>query len=119
MKSFFYILFFILLSFEGFSQINFAQLSGRNTSFTCIAIGTQCWMVRNLDHRIEVACPIFDNAIQEELTTILKLQMQENVKGRILDNDQTNKYVISDENTPEMRSQIEIYHYLRGKKYNS
>ena len=48
MKSLFYILFFILLSFEGFSQINFAQLSGRNT-FTCVAIGTQCWMVRNLD----------------------------------------------------------------------
>ncbi len=30
MKSLFYILFFILLSFEGFSQINFAPLSGRN-----------------------------------------------------------------------------------------
>ena len=84
-----------------------------------VYISSADWMVRNLDHRIEVACPIFDKSIQEELTTILKLQMQENVKGRILDNDQTNKYVVSDENTPEMRSQIEIYHYLSGKKYNS
>jgi len=30
LKSFFYILFFTLLSFEGFSQINFPALSGRN-----------------------------------------------------------------------------------------
>ena len=90
-----------------------------NFNTPMVYISSADWMVRNLDHRIEVACPIFDNSIQEELTTILKLQMQENVKGRILDNDQTNKYVISDENTPEMRSQIEIYHYLSGKKYNS
>ena len=90
-----------------------------NFNTPMVYISSADWMVRNLDHRIEVACPIFDKSIQEELTTILKLQMQENVKGRVLDNEQTNKYVISDENTPEMRSQIEIYHYLSGKKYNS
>jgi len=89
-----------------------------NFNTPMVYISSADWMIRNLDHRIEVACPIFDNSIQEELTTILKLQMQENVKGRILDNDQANNYVISEENTPEMRSQIEIYHYLSGKKYN-
>ena len=47
MKSLFYILFFKLLSFEGFSQINFAQLSGRNFNYPLI--GTQYWMDRNLD----------------------------------------------------------------------
>ncbi len=40
MKSLFYILFFILLSFEGFSQINFAQLSGRNGNLPVLATTT-------------------------------------------------------------------------------
>jgi len=47
LKSLFYILFFLLLSFEGLAQINFPALSGRN--FTYPLIGTQYWMDRNLD----------------------------------------------------------------------
>jgi polyphosphate kinase len=74
-------------------------------------------MVRNLDHRVEVACPINDPSIKEELITIFSLQSQENVKGRILDNEQLNLYVEKAEDTPVMRSQIEIYHYLRSKIY--
>lgn len=83
-----------------------------------VYISSADWMVRNLDHRVEVACPIFDNEIKEELMTIYQLQIQENVKGRILDNEQHNFYVEKTENEAEMRSQIEIYHYLRGKNYN-
>ena len=74
-------------------------------------------MVRNLDHRVEVACPIFDPSIKDELITIFKLQSQENVKARILNNEQQNLYVPKNEDTPEMRSQTEIYHYLRAKIY--
>lgn len=83
-----------------------------------VFISSADWMVRNLDHRIEVACPIFNEEIKDELITIFNLQIQENVKGRILDNEQCNHYVEKGENQAEMRSQIEIYHYLRGKKYN-
>ena len=80
-------------------------------------ISSADWMVRNLDHRIEVACPIFDKSIQEELSTILNLQLSENVKGRVLDNDQINGYVENTDSSKEMRSQLEIYHYLSAKKY--
>lgn len=82
-----------------------------------VYISSADWMVRNLDHRVEVACPIFDNSIQGELRHILDLQLQENVKGRILDNHQQNHYVERAEDEIDHRSQIEIYHYLRSKKY--
>ena len=74
-------------------------------------------MVRNLDHRVEVACPVYDKKIQQELTDILNIQLAENVKGRILDNEQSNNYVQREENQPEVRSQVAIYNYLRNKSY--
>jgi polyphosphate kinase len=88
-----------------------------NNNEPIVYISSADWMVRNLDHRVEVACPINDPSIKEELMTIFSLQSQENVKGRILDNEQLNLYIEKAEDTPVMRSQIEIYHYLRSKIY--
>jgi len=82
-----------------------------------VFISSADWMVRNLDHRIEVACPIFDKGIQQELTDIMNIQLAENVKGRILDNEQSNTYVQRKEGMQEVRSQVAIYNYLRDKKY--
>lgn len=74
-------------------------------------ISSADWMNRNLSHRIEVACPIYDKAIQEELRTMLELQLQDNVKARILNKEQDNRY----KKTPsaKVRSQVEIYRFLQ------
>lgn len=82
-----------------------------------VFISSADWMVRNLDHRVETACPIFDPAIQQELIDIMNIQLAENVKGRILDNEQNNDYVSRDPDAPELRSQLEIYRYLLQKQY--
>jgi polyphosphate kinase len=74
-------------------------------------------MVRNLDHRIEAACPIYNEEIKQELIDILNIQLAENVKGRILDNEQSNHYVPHEEGEKEIRSQLAIYNYLRHKHY--
>ena len=81
-------------------------------------ISSADWMVRNLDHRIEVACPILDPLIAEELQDILTIQLQENVKGRILDNEQMNTYVLPAPKAKKLRSQTETFNYLSNKKYN-
>ncbi len=73
-------------------------------------------MVRNLDHRVEAACPILDKEIQQELKDILQIQLNDNVKARILDNNLSNEYVEND-STKKIRSQIETYNYLLKKKY--
>ena len=83
-----------------------------------VFISSADWMVRNLDHRVEAACPIYDPLIQQELIDILNIQLAENVKARILDNEQSNAYVARHEHEPEVRSQVAIYEYLQGKKYD-
>ena len=83
-----------------------------------VYISSADWMVRNLDHRVEVACPIYSKTFGKELKDILQIQLKENVKARILDNQQRNKYVKRGEKEKVFRSQLEIYNYLRSKKYD-
>jgi polyphosphate kinase len=78
-----------------------------------VYISSADWMVRNLDHRVEVACPILDDTIRQELKDVLQIQLSDNVKARVLDNELSNAYV----HLPgkKVRSQIEIQHYLENK----
>lgn len=74
-------------------------------------IGSADWMTRNLDHRIEVITPIFDNQIRKKMKSILALQLKESVKARIIDANQKNKYVEKKKNG-EDSSQHLIYESL-------
>ena len=72
-------------------------------------------MVRNLDHRVEVTCPIKDVGIKKTLIDMFNIQLSDNVKARVLDNELSNQYV--DRNgVDKRRSQEEIYNYLQ--KFN-
>jgi len=77
-------------------------------------ISSADWMVRNLDHRIEAAAPVLDKQIAAELKEIIHIQLRDNVKARILDNELLNNYVPS-AGKKKIRSQIETYHYLQQK----
>ena len=79
-----------------------------------VYISSADWMVRNLDHRIEVATPIFDAAIKKELIDIINIQLKDNQKARILDADLLNKYVPL--KGIKYKSQEQTYNYLKGKK---
>jgi polyphosphate kinase len=70
-------------------------------------------MTRNLDHRIEVGCPILDKDIQQELKDMLELQWKDNVKARIIEGKQQNNYRIPKEGETLVRSQEAIYQYFR------
>jgi polyphosphate kinase len=79
-----------------------------------VYISSADWMVRNLDHRIEVAVPINDKLIKKELIDIINIQLKDNQKARILDAELMNKYVPSVGR--KFKSQEETYQYLKGKK---
>ena len=81
-----------------------------------IFISSADWMVRNLDHRVEAAVPVLDKQIQQELKEIVNIQLEDNVKARILNNELDKEYV-NPRNTKKIRSQIEIYNYLLKKNY--
>ncbi len=77
-------------------------------------ISSADWMVRNIDHRVEAACPIFEKEIQQEIKDILQIQLSDNIKARKLDNEMSNQYV-NPRNRKKVRSQIETYNYLFRK----
>jgi polyphosphate kinase len=77
-------------------------------------ISSADWMLRNLDHRIEAAIPIKNKALCQELKDILHIQLQDNVKARILDNNLQNEYV-KEIGKKKIRAQIEAYNYLFKK----
>ncbi len=76
-------------------------------------ISSADWMPRNLNRRIEVACPIYDEEIKEELKEMLQIQLKDNSKSRILDPLLSNEY--SKEN-PEnkFRAQEDYYNYIKS-----
>ena len=79
-----------------------------------VYISSADWMVRNLDHRVEAAIPVLDPVIRQELIDIIHIQLRDNVKARILNNELSNNYVPSG-GKKRIRSQIETYHYLFKK----
>jgi polyphosphate kinase len=80
-------------------------------------IASADWMVRNLDHRSETAAPIYDKEAQEELREHLELQWRDNLKLRIIDRKQENRYFRNEE--PPLRSQEAIYDWLKRKQRKS
>lgn len=80
-----------------------------------IFFGSADWMTRNLDRRIEVIAPIYDEEIATEFKEILAIQLRDNVKARIQDKDETNTYVEKAPEEKPVRSQEEIYNYLKQK----
>lgn len=77
-------------------------------------ISSADWMTRNLVHRSEVACPVYDKEVQQELRQIFEMQFNDNVKARILDEEQRNRYKRNAKKS--LRSQEEIYNFLKQKK---
>lgn len=76
-----------------------------------VYISSADWMLRNLNHRVEAACPVYDDQMKKEICDLLNIQLKDNTKARILDNELTNQYVRT-ENKKSIRSQVEIYNYL-------
>jgi len=67
-------------------------------------------MPRNLDHRIEVVCPILCIKHQQILQDIIDIELKDNVKARCLQAGLINTYCEEDKQT-KIQSQIEIYKY--------
>ncbi len=78
-----------------------------------VYISSADWMLRNIEHRVEVTCPVWNEEIKQELKDILNIQLQDNVKARWLDNELNNEYVRTTKK--KIRSQVETYDYLYKK----
>jgi polyphosphate kinase len=69
------------------------------------------WMPRNLDRRIEVAFPIYDPSLQQQVQEIIDTQLNDNMKARVLRADNT--CVINHNDKPPLRAQMAHYEVAR------
>lgn len=89
------------------SRVMVFHAGGENLVFLCSAD----WMSRNIDSRIEVSTPIYDPDLKQMIIDILQLQLGDNTKARIINQDQSNPYR-GRGNKRKVRSQIAIHQYL-------
>ncbi len=78
-----------------------------------IYLSSADWMSRNLSHRVETTFPIYDPSLKKTIKDIIHIQLSDNVKARIIDEDQKN-IIRQDENPLAIRSQIETYFYFKN-----
>lgn len=71
------------------------------------------WMTRNLDHRVEVAFPIYDETLRAEMRSFIDVQLNDNQKARLIDPQQINEYRL--DNQAPLRSQYKMYDMMRDK----
>lgn len=81
-----------------------------------IYISSADWMTRNIENRVEVTCPIYDEDIKQELVDNFNICWSDNVKARIFDETQSNQYKRDDK--PKIRAQFEMYDYYKSKLDN-
>jgi len=86
----------------------------RNDGDPEVFISSADFMTRNLDSRVEVTCPIYDNDIKDELMDCFEISWRANVKARIHNHALENKYRKINGEKP-FRAQLEMYNYYRNK----
>ncbi len=67
-------------------------------------------MTRNIEKRVEVACPIYQKDLKNQVIETLKITDKDNIKTRLINNEPQNKFV--DNLNKKIRSQWETYNYF-------
>lgn len=78
-----------------------------------IYISSADFMGRNLDSRVEISCPIYDEEIKKEVIDTFDICWSDNVKARKISAKNDNAYRIND--NEKVRSQFKIYEYYKEK----
>ena len=83
-----------------------------------VFISSADFMTRNLDGRVEVTCPIYDEDIKKELIDTFNVGWKGNVKARYHSEKFDNKYRVRGQD-PIFRAQLETYNYYKNRLENS
>ncbi len=81
-----------------------------------VYISSADWMTRNIDKRVEVSCPIYDDDIKQELLDTFNIGWSDNVKARVFSSKQDNAYRANQ--LIKVRSQFATYDYYLQKMSN-
>ncbi|MBK8346552.1 MAG: polyphosphate kinase 1 [Saprospiraceae bacterium] len=80
-----------------------------------VYLSSSDWMVRNLHFRVETVFPVLDQELVKTIITCMNIQLNDNVKSRVMDAKLSNKYR---KNTDDIavRSQIETYYFIKRRE---
>jgi polyphosphate kinase len=67
-------------------------------------------MTRNLDNRVEVACPIYQKNLKKQILDTIKISLNDNVKSRLINLNKQNDFV--ENKNKKIRSQWDTYDYF-------
>ena len=81
-----------------------------------VFISSADFMTRNLDGRVEVTCPIYQEDIKKQLIDNFEVGWKGNVKARYHSEKLDNKYRVRKENEPIFRAQQETYNYYKNQQ---
>ncbi|MFC7357327.1 polyphosphate kinase 1 [Jejudonia soesokkakensis] len=76
-------------------------------------ISSADFMGRNLDNRVEISCPIYDEDIKQTILDTFDISWNDNVKARIISENQSNRY--RKNKKEKVRSQFKMYDYFKDK----
>ncbi len=80
-----------------------------------VLLSSADWMGRNLDRRIEVAFPVQDPSLRDQVLELMGIQWGDHMKARRIDALQTNPYRNTGRREPRSRAQEATYRHLAAK----
>lgn len=83
-----------------------------------VFISSADFMTRNLDGRVEVTCPIYDESIRKQIIDTFDVGWKGNVKARFHSEKFENKYRVRAADEPVFRAQHETYKYYSDRLEN-
>lgn len=78
-----------------------------------VYISSADWMTRNIENRVEVGVPIYQENLKNELMEVFDLYWSDNQKARVFSSKQDNAYR-RNKNAP-IRAQFALYEYYQNK----
>ena len=81
-----------------------------------VYMGSPDWMRRNLYRRIEAVTPILDPDLRTSLIEMLNIQLADNQKACLVDENLQNVFKKKTPGTPNVRAQYDFYKWLFGNE---
>jgi polyphosphate kinase len=80
-----------------------------------IYLSSADFMTRNIENRVEVACPVYDKELQQQILDTFNISWNDNTKGRIVNQNPQNKMIRAKKGDTQIRSQWMTYDYYKNK----